>query len=58
MTDNTTNVRRDQNGFTFMDLDRMGNLMEQLGRCDGKSRTYLYDLLPENSSPMADIPVR
>lgn len=58
MADNTTNVRRDQNGFTFMDLDRMGTLMEQLERCDKKSRTYLYDLLPENSSPIADIPVR
>lgn len=58
MANNTTNVRWGHDGYTFMDLDRMANLMEQLGRCDGKDRTYSYDLLPENSSPIADIPVR
>lgn len=53
-----SNVKWDNEGYTFMDQDRMMTLMDQVERCGGKNRISLYDLLPDNASPMTEVPVR
>lgn len=53
-----SNVKWDNEGYTFMDLDRMMTLMDQVERCGRKNSISLYDLIPDNASPMTEVLVR
>lgn len=55
---NHSNVKWNNTGRTLMDQKRMSVLMDQVGRCRNRAQTSLYDLIPEDETPLGDVPIR
>ncbi len=58
MSEMRSNVRWNNEGYTFMDQEKMDILMNQIKLCDEKEEVSISDLIPKDASPLSEIPIR